>query len=77
MTGHAATGGERERDQRALTTALALTSAYFAAELIGGILTNSLALQSDAAHMFTDMIALGLSLFGVWIAGRPASGTKT
>ena len=68
---------ERERDQRALTRALAITAAYFAAELVGGVLTNSLALQSDAVHMFTDVIALGLGLFGVWIAGRPATDTKT
>jgi cobalt-zinc-cadmium efflux system protein len=69
--------GERERDQRALVRALAITASYFGAELVGGILTNSLALQSDAAHMFTDVIALGLGLFGVWIAGRPATDTKT
>jgi len=57
--------------------ALAITASYFGAELVGGVLTNSLALQTDAAHMFTDVIALGLGLFGVWIAGRPASDTKT
>src|SRR5881397_2917617 len=68
---------ERERDERALARALVITATYFAAELVGGILTNSLALQSDAAHMFTDVIALGLGLFGVWIAGRPATDTKT
>jgi cobalt-zinc-cadmium efflux system protein len=69
--------GERERDQRALARALVITASYFGAELVGGVLTNSLALQSDAAHMFTDVIALGLGLFGVWIAGRPATDTKT
>lgn len=73
MSGAAA----RDRDQRALCRALAITTVYFVAELTGGVLTNSLALQSDAAHMFTDMIALGLGLFGVWIAGRPATESKT
>ena len=66
-----------ERNRRALRAALAITLVYLAAEVIGGLLTNSLALLSDAAHMFTDVIALGLALFGVWIAGRPASETKT
>ncbi len=37
------------------------------AELVGGWLTNSLALLSDAAHMFTDVGALALALFAVWI----------
>jgi cobalt-zinc-cadmium efflux system protein len=56
---------------------MALTLAYLGVELIGGWLTNSLALLSDAAHMFTDVIALGLGLFGVWIAERPATDRKT
>jgi len=67
----------RERDRRALRLAAALTAGYCVAELVGGLLTNSLALLSDAAHMFTDVTALTLALFGVWIAGRPATETKT
>src|ERR1700741_2282581 len=46
-------------------------------ELVGGYLTNSLALMSDAAHMFTDMAALGLALFALWICSRPGRGTYT
>jgi cobalt-zinc-cadmium efflux system protein len=65
------------RDRQALTRALAITAGYCAIEIVGGILTNSLALQSDAAHMFTDVTALGLALFAVWIAARPASDSKT
>jgi cobalt-zinc-cadmium efflux system protein len=72
---HASTA--RDRDQRALGRALTLTAVYCAAELVAGRVTNSLALQTDAAHMFTDTIALGLALFGVWIAGRPATESKT
>lgn len=67
----------RERDRRALRAALALTATYLVAELAGGLLANSLALLSDAAHMFTDVTALSLALFGVWIAGRPATESKT
>jgi cobalt-zinc-cadmium efflux system protein len=64
-------------DQRALRNALVLTAVYSVLELVGGLLTNSLALRSDAAHMFVDVIALGLALFGVWVAARPASDSKT
>lgn len=67
----------RNRDRRALTQALALTLVYLCAEIIGGLLTNSLALLSDAGHMFSDVIALSLSLFATWIAERPATQSKT
>jgi cobalt-zinc-cadmium efflux system protein len=67
----------RRHDRRALAQALVITSLYLAAEVIGGLATNSLALLSDAAHMFTDVIALALGLFAVWIAERPASSSKT
>jgi cobalt-zinc-cadmium efflux system protein len=43
------------------------------AELVGGWLTNSLALLADAGHMFSDAAALSLSLFAMWIASRPAT----
>jgi cobalt-zinc-cadmium efflux system protein len=68
---------EHARELGALRIALAVTAVLCIAELIGGWLTNSLALVSDAAHMFTDVSALGLSLFALWIGGRPASETKT
>lgn len=47
------------------------------AEAIGGYLANSLALLSDAGHMFTDVAALALSLFAVRFASRPATPRKT
>jgi cobalt-zinc-cadmium efflux system protein len=46
-------------------------------ELAGGLISNSLALIGDAGHMFTDTLALGLSLFALNLAKRPASQTKT
>ena len=58
-------------------TGLALTAVLCVAELAGGWLTNSLALMSDAAHMFTDLAALGLALFALRIAVLPASDSKT
>ena len=48
-------------DSRRIAWALALTAGYFFAELIGGYLTNSLALLSDAGHMFSDIGALGFT----------------
>jgi cobalt-zinc-cadmium efflux system protein len=54
-----------------------LTGSFFFIELIGGWLTNSLALMSDAAHMFTDVGALTLGWFALWVSERPPSETKT
>ncbi len=62
---------------RPLVLALAITSFYFVVEVAGGILTNSLALLSDAGHMFSDIFALGLSLFAFQISRRPATTKKT
>ena len=61
----------------AVRTGLAVTAALCIAEFVGGWLTNSLALLSDAMHMFTDVGALGLTWFALWIADRPASSQKT
>jgi len=64
-------------NQHRLLVAISITGSMAIAELIGGILSNSLALIGDAAHMFTDTLALGLSLFALNIAKRPASQTRT
>lgn len=56
---------------------LAVTVVYCAAEIVGGYLTNSLALLSDAVHMLTDVAALCLALLTLWISTRPASSGKT
>src|SRR6478609_7105190 len=47
------------------------------AEVVGGLLTNSLALLADAGHMLSDVAALGLSLFAVWIAESPPTPRRT
>jgi len=47
------------------------------AEVVGGVLANSLALLADAGHMLADVAALGLSLFAAWIARRPPSSRRT
>ena len=74
--GHAhkhATGG----NERSLTIALALTTTFLVVELVGGILTHSLALISDAAHMFTDTAALGIALAAIRVSKRIADKRRT
>jgi len=65
-----------EAGQR-LRWALLLTSLILAAEVVGGVLANSLALLSDAGHLFTDLVALGLTLFAVRQVERPSNRQMT
>ena len=60
-----------------MKTALILTLVFMFVEFIGGLAANSLVLMADAAHMFTDAAALGLSLFALWFSSRPATPAKT
>jgi cobalt-zinc-cadmium efflux system protein len=62
---------------RRLRWALALTATFMAAEVVGGLISNSLALLADAGHMLTDAAALGLSLFVAWFSHQPATQAKT
>lgn len=64
-------------NERALRWALLLTSLYLVAEVVGGLVSGSLALLSDAAHMFTDTVALAISLAAIWIGKRPADKRRT
>ncbi|MDT8442894.1 MAG: cation diffusion facilitator family transporter [Desulfuromonadales bacterium] len=62
---------------RGFVVAIGLTAVTLIAELIGGFWTNSLALLSDAAHVFMDLFALILSLAAIHLAKFPASDTRT
>jgi cobalt-zinc-cadmium efflux system protein len=62
---------------RRLWIALVLTSVFLVAEVVGGVLSNSLALLADAGHMLTDVAALGLSLFVAWFSRRPETDKRT
>ena len=62
---------------RGFRLAIALTVVTLVAEVAGGFWTNSLALLSDAAHVFMDLVALGLSLLAIRLARVPASDTRT
>ena len=65
------------RHTRALRLVLVLTVTIMVAEVVGGLLSNSLALLADAGHMLTDAAAIALALFAAWIAGRPATAERT
>ncbi|WP_296201001.1 cation diffusion facilitator family transporter [uncultured Hyphomicrobium sp.] len=69
--------GTGNANASALTKALALTGTFLVAEVIGGILTGSLALLSDAAHMMTDTAGLAIALAAVRIGARPADNRRT
>jgi cobalt-zinc-cadmium efflux system protein len=66
-------GAERSR----LSLVLVITAVFMVAEVVGGVLSNSLALLADAGHMFTDTAALALALFAMRLAMRPPSPAKT
>ena len=70
-------GASADADRGKLAIALALILAFMAAEVVTGILANSLALLSDAAHMLTDAAAIGFSLVAINLAQRPAEGQMT
>lgn len=70
-------GHHRAAGRKGLLIVLGLTGVFMIAELVGGLLSNSLALLADAAHMLTDVGAIALSLFALWFARKPASAEKT
>ena len=70
-------GSARSANARALMTALALTGGFLVVEVVGGIVTGSLALISDAAHMLTDTIGLAIALAATKIAARPADRRRS
>ena len=70
---HSAAGKNKKR----LAIVLALTTAYLVAEVIGGLLTHSLALLADAGHMLTDVAGLAFALLAIRFAERPATPERT
>ncbi|MDQ4016951.1 MAG: cation diffusion facilitator family transporter [Thermoproteota archaeon] len=63
--------------KRMLMLSFAVTAAIAVVETVGGILSDSISLVSDAVHMFTDVMAIGLSLFAITMAARSHSGAMT
>ena len=77
MSAHFHFGDFADRTTKRLALSLGLTAAFVIVEVIAGIFGNSLALLTDAAHNFTDVIALGLSWYALKIAAQPAHAGKT
>lgn len=65
------------KNAKKLTIALALTFTFLIVEVVAGFITQSLALLSDAAHMFTDAAALAIALAAIKIGQKPADDKRT
>jgi cobalt-zinc-cadmium efflux system protein len=74
---HNEVNGRDKAVGRPLKITLVIVLVVMVAEVVGGILSNSLALIGDAGHMLTDALALGLSLIALTLARRPATPTRT
>ncbi len=67
----------RGKNSRALAITLALTASFTVVEVVGGLLTGSLALLADAGHMLSDNLSLAVALFAAWLAGRPETPERS
>ncbi|HEX5818272.1 MAG TPA: cation diffusion facilitator family transporter [Gemmatimonadales bacterium] len=65
------------RQSSRLGTVLVLTAAFMVVEVVGGLVSGSLALLADAGHMLTDVAALGLAVLSQRVAQRPADDRRT
>jgi cobalt-zinc-cadmium efflux system protein len=77
MTRHAHNGTVTGRYRPALIAALVLSTLVAIAEIIGAVITGSLVLVADAAHMTADAAGLGLSLLAAYVAARPPTARRT
>ncbi|ARJ07750.1 cation transporter [Cnuibacter physcomitrellae] len=79
MTGHDHGGNApaKKGHRKRIAIALSITSTIFIAEIFGSIITGSLALLIDAAHMLTDLLGLTMALVAATLANRPTSAKRT
>ncbi|WP_441277237.1 cation diffusion facilitator family transporter [Tardiphaga sp. 172_B4_N1_3] len=77
MHGGGSTGTAAAQHADRLAWALGLTTAYMVAEVVGGLVTGSLALLADAAHMLTDVGGLALALLAIRFAAKEATPQRT
>ena len=77
MHGGGSVGTAGAKHAKRLAWALAMTATYMIAEVIGGLVTGSLALLADAAHMLTDVGGLALALLAIRFAAREATPRRT
>ena len=69
--------GAGPANRHALVLALAITASFTVVEVVGGILTGSLAVLADAVHMLSDNVSIALALVAVWLAAKPATPERT
>lgn len=62
-----------KKARKKLLLASTLCVIFMIAEIVGGVLSNSLAIATDAAHLLTDFASFMISLFSIWVANRPAT----
>jgi len=74
---HAHAGSAGSRHRTALLIAFAITAAYMVVEIVVGVAVGSLALVSDAAHMGTDVLGLGMALAAIMLAARRSNPQRT
>jgi cobalt-zinc-cadmium efflux system protein len=65
------------RSLKTLGFSLAIAGLLMAVQLVGYFVTHSLVVAFDALHMFVDLGAIGIGMFAVWIARRPATGARS
>jgi cobalt-zinc-cadmium efflux system protein len=65
------------REKKALVVVLCLTLGFMIVEIVGGFYTGSLALLSDAVHMFTDAFSISIALLAIWFSLKPPTSVKT
>jgi len=75
--GHGHSHDYRAASRKALWLALVILGVFFVVEVVGGILTNSLALLSDAFHLLTDVAAVALALVAQWFARKPSTAQRS
>ncbi len=76
-TPHGHSHDHSRTNKRALAVVLALTGTYMVVEIVGGLLTGSLALLADAAHMASDNLAIALALFAFWLSSKPSTPDRS
>ena len=65
--------GLDKKARRKLIIASILCLVFMVVEVVGGVLSKSLAIATDAAHLLTDLASFMISLFSIWLASRPST----
>ncbi|MGB7291840.1 MAG: cation diffusion facilitator family transporter [Thermodesulfobacteriota bacterium] len=65
------------KEKKALVVVLCLTVCFMIVEIVAGFYTGSLALLSDAVHMFTDAFSISIALLAIWFSLKPPTSVKT